>query len=556
MYYKTKNIQPLATIATYARQKMKINIIILLIVVFAGKGYTQSFPGGFIENGMDTVVRPKLDSTEIAGFMPQRGLFTFPAPYNTEGVRITNASDCQGNDCVQYIGYSYWRNSNNHVGCDSMLIFVGLDKSNGGTGPTLFSYNKVTDQVRNLGPLFEPSSGFNWYGGDGWYFSATVPTKLYVKGWSALMRYDVITHELDTIIDVKTFMGTDNYIWQCHSSNNDRMHSFTLREGGTWAVLGSGVYDELLDTTYYYPVIGDLDECQVDKSGKWLLIKENIDSQYGEDNRIINLETGEERILLDQNGAAGHSDNGFGFMVAADNWGEVGDTKLWNFSDDPFVGTRVMRGRYWSDFTGSGYSSWHASFSNAKDTTEVPIYYQYAVASAASENGCPRCDEITAFRLDTTLDVLVIAPSMTDFSKTGGSGDTLPNYSKCPKGNVDITGKYFIWSCNIGSNRLDVFIAKIPSQLLVPDSASTSVSCFDEKNDLIKIYPNPATDFLTIELNGTAYLSVHDITGKLIWKGFVDHSKTLDFSRMENGVYICNILSKNYSSVKRFVISK
>ena len=31
-----------------------------------------------------------------------------------------------GNDCVNYIGYSYWNNINNHAGSDEMLIFVGL----------------------------------------------------------------------------------------------------------------------------------------------------------------------------------------------------------------------------------------------------------------------------------------------------------------------------------------------------------------------------------------------------------------------------------------------
>ena len=310
---------------------MKKYIIILLTVVFAGKDYSQSFPGGFIENGMDTVVRLRLDSSQIAAFMPQRGLFTFPAPYNTQGVRITNANDCQGGDCVSYVGYSYWRNINNHVGCDSMLIFVGLDKSKGGTGPTLFSYNKITDQARNLGPLFDTTSVFNLYSGEGWYFSAVLPSKLYIKGVSTLIRYDVITDIFDTIFDVRDFFGTDKYLWQCQSSNNDRMHSFTLREDVTYISLGSGVYDELLDTMYYFPAIGDLDECQIDKSGKWLLVKENVDFLYGEDNRIFNLETGEERVLLDQDGAAGHSDNGYGYMVAADNWGEVGDTKLWRF---------------------------------------------------------------------------------------------------------------------------------------------------------------------------------------------------------------------------------
>ena len=87
--------------------------------------------------------------------LPARGPFTFPAPYNTIGVRLTNAGDCGGADCVNYVGYSYWRNTNNHVGSDTMLIFLTLDRARGGGGPTLFSYDKTTDQVTVVGPLFD-----------------------------------------------------------------------------------------------------------------------------------------------------------------------------------------------------------------------------------------------------------------------------------------------------------------------------------------------------------------------------------------------------------------
>jgi hypothetical protein len=94
---------------------------------------------------------------------------------------LTNAGDCGGNDCVNYVGYSYWRNSNNHVGSDTMLIVITLDRARGGAGPTLFSYDKRTDQVTVVGPLFDQASPLSWATGEGWYWSATLPTKLYVN---------------------------------------------------------------------------------------------------------------------------------------------------------------------------------------------------------------------------------------------------------------------------------------------------------------------------------------------------------------------------------------
>ena len=77
-------------------------------------------------------------------------------------MRVTNASDCGNADCVLDVGYSYWRNMNNHVGSDVILIVLTLDRAKGGGGPTLFSYNKVTDQVTRVRPLFDASNPLSW----------------------------------------------------------------------------------------------------------------------------------------------------------------------------------------------------------------------------------------------------------------------------------------------------------------------------------------------------------------------------------------------------------
>ncbi|NWF71528.1 MAG: hypothetical protein HXY51_00585, partial [Nitrospirae bacterium] len=114
-------------------------------------------PGGFIEPADSKAMRPRFTPEQIRDFLPQppgtRGRFMFPAPYRTEGLRITNADDCGGTDCVWYVGYSYWRNMNNHAGSNTMYIFLGLRYEHG--GPTLFSYDKRTEQVSKVGPLFE-----------------------------------------------------------------------------------------------------------------------------------------------------------------------------------------------------------------------------------------------------------------------------------------------------------------------------------------------------------------------------------------------------------------
>src|SRR5437867_9225101 len=135
-------------------------------------------PGGFMEKDDGTAIRAPWTPAQIQAFLPARGTFAFPAPYDTEGIRLTNSTDCGGGDCVMPLGDSYGRNINNHRGRDTMLVLLGLL----GVGPTLFGYSKATGKVRNLGHLFDPPSPYASASGEGWYFSGTQPSKLCVTG--------------------------------------------------------------------------------------------------------------------------------------------------------------------------------------------------------------------------------------------------------------------------------------------------------------------------------------------------------------------------------------
>jgi hypothetical protein len=87
----------------------------------------------------------------------------------------------------------------------------------------------------------------------------------------------------------------------------------------------------------------------------------------------------------------------------------------------------------------------------------------------------PWQDEIACFMLNPTrnlqpdgqnpLDLLVVAPTMTDLDKDGG-GDF---YARRPKGSLDTSGDYFIWTTNMAGpgHRLDMFIVKVPKGALI-----------------------------------------------------------------------------------------
>lgn len=424
------------------------------VVVAAGP------PGGFLEQSGGAQSRQMLSRSQIQNLLPERGRFTFPPPYNTEAFRLTNPSDCGGSDCVHYVGYSYWRNTNNHVGRNKMYILVGLRRNSGGPGPSLIEFDKQTETVRPLGPVFESNDAMSWSSAAGMYFSGSLPNALYVAYNATLRRYDVMTRQYETVFNVESLLGNGYRIAQAHSSDDDRVHSATLKNSGNNADLGCVLYREASNDITFFAKKGPFDECQVDRSGRWLVIKENVDGQAGEDNRIINVQTLEERLLLDQEGAGGHSDLGHGYMVAANNWGSQPNTRvLWKLDEYPLRSTRLYHNNDWNIVAPN-----HISHTNS-----IPGLLpdeQFACGSSANRSSSAHANEIICFGLAGTGETLVVAPVMTDLDASGGRDF----YGKLPKGNLDVTGQYFIWTSNMRSSRLDAFMVKVPGQVLVGES--------------------------------------------------------------------------------------
>ena len=72
--------------------------LIILIRVLSGAALDaqEPAPGGFTDSATSAGLRPFISPAEARAFLPQRGRFTFPSPYNTTGFRLTNADDCGG----------------------------------------------------------------------------------------------------------------------------------------------------------------------------------------------------------------------------------------------------------------------------------------------------------------------------------------------------------------------------------------------------------------------------------------------------------------------------
>jgi hypothetical protein len=491
---------------------------------------TTTVPGGLLEKAGSQTYRPRFTATQLASFLPPgdvKGTFTFPPPYNTQAVRLTDGSDCAGSqDCLSYVGYSYWRNINNHVGSDTMYIVLGFDRNRGGAGPSLLAYDKRTDQVQNLGPLFPAQSSWSFATTEGWYFSATAPSRLYafLPGNSTLRRYDVLARQFESApaLDLNecprpaVCPSGAAFIYQPHSSDDDTVHSATVQDAD-FRRLGCVVARA---AGFLYVPTRDgylLDECHVDKSGRWLIVLETR-SGGALDNRIIDVATGAGTALADVQGALGHLDSGFGYAVGADNYNPLPNASiLLKFpltSTERPVGPVVHFNKRW-DIAAAN----HVAHGNASVRYRPEDHY--ACGSNASRT-TDMADEIVCFSLnpyrhaDGSLDVLVVGQVMTDLNASGGGAD---DYEKMPKGNLDVTGQYFIWTANLGGSRLDAFLVKIPGHLLSGGAAPVTTHVGDLDRTATSLGRGYWRGSVGIEVHDDAHRPVSGATVKAGWSG-------------------------------------
>src|SRR4029078_6718965 len=104
------------------------------------------------------------------------------------------------------------------------------------------------------------------------------------------------------------------------------------------------------------------------------------------------------------------------------------------------------------------------------DDRSAALDEPYACGSAVNRTNGPRANEIVCVKLDGSLNTLVVAPVMTDLDAPGGGDD---DAAKAPNGNLDPTGEYFLWTSNVMGGRLDAFMVRVPSQIIVKPRADT-----------------------------------------------------------------------------------
>ena len=86
---------------------------------------------------------------------------------------------------------------------------------------------------------------------------------------------------------------------------------------------------------------------------------------------------------------------------------------------------------------------------------------------------------------------------------------------------------------------------------------SSSISSYEVKNEVkINIFPNPASDFITIDLkdNNSTYAKLLDACGRVIFSTYIDKLSKLDISSISPGIYYLSLDLGKEVFMKKLVV--
>jgi len=172
------------------------------------------------------------------------------------------------------------------------------------------------------------------------------------------------------------------------------------------------------------------------------------------------------------------------------------------------------------------------------------------------KNGIPYCDTCTTFP-DAKFNHLGNTLSIQFNDVSGGVmpdnwfwdfGDGTISTEQNPMHSYDTSGVYIVTfiACNISC------CDTITDTVRVTD---VGIEDFSNLNNSIKLYPNPANNYLIIEttLSGKLNYSVYDITGRQLQSGSFLRNKKLDVMGLAEGVYVIQLQTQKGVISKKFV---
>jgi hypothetical protein len=372
------------------------------------------------------------------------GTFTDPT-FGTEIMRVTDENTTE--DGGTY--YSYWPTFN----CNNTRLLVKTGREGYASvyefDPTQFRLGSRR-QIPRAPAGYLAVEGAIWSGDD--------PDVLYGLIGLAIYAYHPSSQSFTRVADFSDRFPSGDFLWQLSMSRHDEMFAFSRRrpngKGGSDYV-GYGAYRHsdnslVLDQSI---VNNDLDEVQIDKSGRWLVVKGETKTTKGFS--IRDLQHGGSRKQLGggpPDFAPGHSDNGTSFVSGYNNYQNTIDRR--NFTNPIPILTELRLANDWSQ---------GLHISQLGDDESWMLVSLYEVSPIKTPIG-PFHNEIILVRTDGSGDVVRLLHHHSVYKE----------YWDTPRANVTRDGRFVAFTSNWGGRgRRDLFVARIPnliSPVLPPKS--------------------------------------------------------------------------------------
>lgn len=360
--------------------------------------------------------------------LPSRwNTFTDPT-FCTTIMRVTDGGGSDGNDCHHM--YSYWPTFNK----DSTKVFIAIDNDF-----KLYSFDPDNFQITDRTALYNaPPTGEGYLSTEDAEWSALTANLLYGYTGLKLYSYDVGSHDYQL---VKNFTGlvSANYLGKMSKSDDDNMFAFLIK-GPNYAPLGYVVWQKDTNTIRRSVNLANLDEVQLDKTGRYLVVKAVFGG--GKDFQVVDLRTGATDELTDgtPDYSPGHSDNGHGFVVGYDDWNN--QYTIRNLAT-PHTFQTVIDETDWSQAN-------HVSMLAANEAWAVISNF----TAGADPNVGPFRQEVFQVSTDGNKNVRRLAHHHSVYR----------DYWDTPRANISRDGRFVTFTSNWGSTtRRDVFIIKVPT---------------------------------------------------------------------------------------------
>lgn len=380
---------------------------------------TTPTTGGSVKTDFGVYKEPALPS------LPSSGSKIVDPTFGTTILRLTDGRDGSTDAMVGYSNLPSFNKDNTYVMAVEQL---------GQKRAKFYTFDPVSFSSGSGFVLSKPPSGLQEYG---LIWSGVNRQVTFGVGQNKIWQVDVSTQQSTLVKDLTSY-GAGGYLTQMSKSLNDDVFGASV-VNGSGSTVGYIVYKRSTDTVLLRNTVSNLDEVQVDKSGRYFIAvyKDGHDE-------IWDLQAG-PKLTATLSGSAGfkHRDTGFGSAFTSYSGNSLGFRQL----SSPTTVKALVPG-YW------GYSA-----NNQQDHFSLLADNEgWGLASRYSTTGSG-----VAKTFDNEI-VLVATNGSNQVRRLAHHRSVVNDYYDQPKANISRDGQFIAFTSNWGnaSGRRDVYIVKVP----------------------------------------------------------------------------------------------